>query len=97
MTLAEADAEMRRLNGSPADAEETLNVQAALPLNLVVSGVCTSGPHVLRAIPSTPRQWLGCCILAVPEEPVCLTCLHARSRFCSLLLRHGRIKKIRGA
>lgn len=72
MTLAEADAEMRRLNGSPADAEETLNVQAALPLNLVVSGVCTSGPHVLRAIPSTPRQWLGCCILAVPEEPVCL-------------------------
>lgn len=40
MTLAEADAGMRRLNGSPAGAEETLNVQAALPLNRIMSGVC---------------------------------------------------------
>lgn len=38
MTLAEADTGMRRLNGSPTGAEETLNVQAALPLNLVMSG-----------------------------------------------------------
>lgn len=34
---------------SPADAEETLNAQAALPLNLVMSGICISfkwPPHV---------------------------------------------------